>query len=95
MYILSDMFYGKIDPASRMVRRGSEYERLSWRYVELDEAVRQTLSEEHRSFCDEMEELRARMTNISEEDCFIRGFRMGVQVMLDVIFEYRSQLPQI
>ena len=34
------------------------------------------------------------LSSISEEDTFIRGFRIGAQFILDVVGDYKSQLPQ-
>ena len=41
------------------------------------------------------EDLQAELTEISEQDTFIRGFRLGARVILDVIGEYASPMIQV
>ena len=43
---------------------------------------------------DEYLDKRVILNAIMEEDSFIRGVRIGAQFILDVIGDYRSQLPQ-
>ena len=38
-------------------------------------------------------EKQMEMANIAEEDSFVRGVRFGAGLILDVVSDYRSQLP--
>lgn len=48
------------------------------------------LDEKQKSY-EKLEELQYKLFNISEQDAFIVGFRLGARIILDVIGEYKGQ----
>ena len=92
--ILEQLWDGGIRPCERTVRKGSEYARLQeaaqkeydrfWRLLSPD------AKEAYSAFC----ETNNSLTSISDRDCFIKGFRLGAQLVLAAICEDDSQLPQ-
>ena len=53
------------------------------------------LSADGREVYDSLCKMRSDLAGMSEKDTFIVGFRMGAKVMMEVLGEYDSQLPQV
>ena len=93
--VIDQLWAGEIRPSERAVRRGSEYARLQ---ATMDKAYNRFWSmltpeakEAYNAFCETNNELMS----ISDADCFAKGFRLGVQLLLAAIMEDDSQLPAL
>ena len=95
MYLLKDLWYGNINPGERYGRRGSEYMRLSREVSDCMDRLIAELSPKSVELLDEFLDKRLILNSISEEDAFVRGVRIGAQFILDVVGDYKSQLPQM
>lgn len=91
MYILNDLWHGNISPCEKFICSDSEYMKLFTKYVKDAEQIRKALSPEKQEKYDEIEELRLKLTDISEQDSFIVGFRLGARLILDIVGEYKRQ----
>lgn len=91
MYILNDLWRGNISPCEKFICSDSEYMKLFTKYVKDAEQIRKALSPEKQEKYDEIEELRLKLTDISEQDSFIVGFRLGARLILDIVGEYKRQ----
>ena len=94
MYLLKDLWYGNVNPSERYGRRGSEYMKLSKEVSDCMERLIEDLPPKSVELLDEFLDKRLILNSIMEEDSFIRGVRIGAQFILDVVSDYRSQLPQ-
>ena len=63
--------------------------------TELSDAFSKELSEDGKQAFKDYEDLQMELFDISDTDAFIRGVRIGVKLMLDVLLPYDSPLPQI
>lgn len=95
MYLLEELWKGNVTPDERAVRKGSPYQELQQASIECIERFRKELSPEGKKALDEYFDKEAQLADISEQDAFVRGVRIGARFILDVIGEYRSQLPQV
>lgn len=95
MYLLRDLWYGNVTPGERFGRRGSEYMKLTEEANEMMERLIAELSPEGAKLLEELLDKQIVLHSITEEDTFVRGVRIGAQFILDVIGDYKSQLPQI
>lgn len=93
MYILDRFWEGHSAGYERMVRGKSEYQRIACESLEAAETVDAALSADERKVFARYQSLQSDLNAISEQDSFIRGVRIGAQFVLDVLGEYRSQLP--
>ena len=91
MYVLDKLWQGKLSPNEPCVKYGSEYSEIRHKATELSKAIASGLSEEGKRMYQEYQDLQARMSAISEEDCFVNGFRTGVGLILDSVSTYDSQ----
>ena len=91
MYVLDKLWRGELSPSEPCVKYGSEYSEIRHKATELSKAIVSGLSEEGKRMYQEYQDLRERMCYISEEDCFVNGFRTGVGLILDSVSTYDSQ----
>lgn len=91
MYILNDLWHRKITPSERFIRPDSEYLRILHKFSEETDALAKDLPPEKQKLCSELEDLQLKLISISEEDTFIKGFRLGARMILDIIGDYKGQ----
>ena len=94
MLILEKLWNGEISPWERAVQENSEYEALSHRTAELQSMIYKELSAEGRAVFDEYNDKEEQLADISEQDAFIKGVQIGARLVLDILGDYPSQLPQ-
>ena len=95
MYLLAELWKGNVTPDERAVQEGSPYQKIHRESVACMERFRKELSPEGKKALDEFFNKEMELADISEQDAFVRGVRIGARFILDVIGEYRSQLPQV
>ena len=95
MYVLKDLWEGNIPPADRGYRKGSPYARLVHQANESEDEFYNHLSDAgkkaYQVYCDQ----QAHVEDVKDCDTFIRGFRLGARMILDVVGEYDSPMVQI
>ena len=91
MYVLDKLWQGKLSPNEQCIQHGSEYSEIRHKAVQLSNQIISSLSDDGKRIFQEYQDLRERMCYISEEDCFVNGFRIGVGLLLDAISSYDSQ----
>ncbi len=91
MYVLDKLWQGKLSPNEQCIQHGSEYSEIRHKAVQLSNQIISSLSDDGKRIFQEYQDLRERMCYISEEDCFVNGFRIGVGLLLDAIGTYDSQ----
>lgn len=94
MYLLNDLWYGNVNPSERFARRGSEYKKVTAEAAECMDQLMAELTPKGSEILEEFLDKHVILSSISEEDTFIRGVRIGAQFILDVVGDYKSQLPQ-
>ena len=95
MFVLENLWKGRIKPSERCYRDGSRYAELIRKGAELEKRVRDELSELGKKTYKELYETQVQMIEIGEQDAFLQGVCFGAQFILDVLGEYPSQLPQV
>ena len=91
MYVLDKLWQGKLSPNEQCIQHGSEYSEIRHKAVQLSKQIISSLSDDGKRIFQEYQDLREQMCYISEEDCFVNGFRIGVGLLLDAIGTYDSQ----
>ena len=91
MYVLDKLWRGELSPNEPCVRHGSEYSELRHQATQLSTKIVSSLSDDGKRIFQEYQDLRERMCYISEEECFVNGFRIGVGLLLDAVGPYDSQ----
>ena len=93
MFVLEDLWNGKITPNERGFREGSEYAKLMTQATETADIFYKELSPVGKRAYDTLCGIENKLADIAECDSFIRGFRLGAGMILDVIED--RKLPMI
>ena len=91
MYVLEELWRGNVSPGVRYVQRGSEYHSLSAKLCKMRDELETELSEKGNAILEEYAEVWMQMQSISEKETFIQAFRLGAQMILDVVGEFHGQ----
>ena len=95
MSVLESLWNGNISPSERTIRKSSEYAKLSKEGMKCEEQFINEFSAEGRKLYEERITKLLLKNSIEECDAFICGFRLGAKVILEVLGDPDSQLPQI
>ena len=93
--VLDQLWGGEIRPCDRVVKRGSEYERIRDMAQREHDRFWSLLTPEAKEAYKAFEEANLSLMSISDRDFFVKGFRLGVQLVLAAICEDDTQLPQL
>lgn len=85
MTILEHFYYGNIDPHGYYIKRDSNFSRLLKKTNNLSEQLKDQLTEEQKALFDGYCESQANLYEISEKEAFIRGFKLGLRFMAEVV----------
>ena len=83
--ILEDIYCGRFSAVNRPIRRGSEYDRAISEVTRCEEALRGKLNPDEVKLLGTYSQACADLSGISCIDNFVLGFRMGAQLMLEVL----------
>lgn len=95
MFMIEDLWLGRFTPSERMIRKDSRYQKVIQQsevhydvfYNELSPAGKEAFENYYGTLME--------LENISEQDAFTLGVHFGIRLMLDVVGEYRSDLPML
>ena len=85
MRMLSELWYGNIEPQDRKIPRDKEYKQLLNKICKYEEQFRGIFSPEQQADFEDYENATISVTAICEEAAFIYGFRLGAKIMLEVL----------
>ena len=85
MTTLENLYYGNIAPYEVQVTNGSEYDKVAKLVIQYDEALTATLTVQQKEIYNKFKEVRMNLLNLGERNAFIRGFSLGVQIIVEAI----------
>ena len=85
--ILSDFFYGHIEPNENQFERNSEFGRAADELAKEEEKLRTILDDNTLALLDRMIQLQGTVTGMTAEGYFIDGFQTGFRIALAVLYE--------
>ena len=85
MGVISELWYGNIEPQDRKIPRDKEYKQLLKKICEYEEQFRGIFSPEQQKDFEDYENATISVTAISEEASFVEGFRLGAKMILEVL----------
>lgn len=95
MKVLEELWMGNIHPCDRVVKQGTEYERLQREAQKAYDRFEAMLTPDIKDAYNAYTEVNLQLTCISDADIFAKGFRLGVKLLLAGICEEDSQLPPL
>ena len=87
MRMIEDLFYGNICPCEKHLTRGSEYSQLLNLAVKNEEKFSALLSPQQKEVFEKVRECMTDMNNILEKEAFIDGFRLGMKLMAESVYD--------
>lgn len=91
MSILEDIWYGKLNPINCRVRPGSDCEELKKYVLQDQERLLQAMPAEEKALLEKIWENEAEMEDINLRETYIRGFRNGARIIMEVLGHYDFQ----
>ncbi len=85
--ILTDLFYGSLNPNEKRFDRDSEFGRAAASLIEAEDALRSTLKGDALERLENLLRLQGSMTQLTAEGYFTDGFRTGFRFALAVLYE--------
>ena len=85
MFVLDKLYRGNISPIENYPKDNEAYIEAFQKLIDAQYAHQKMLSSEAQMQFEKITELERIVDGIAEEECFIEGFRIGVQMMLDVM----------
>lgn len=90
MYVLEKLWREGLSPSERFVRRGSEYQRLMQTLCQEEDALSKELNEDGKAVLERYIKAQQDVIICSEQETFINAFRLGAQMVLDIVGSYRG-----
>ena len=87
MRMIEDLFYGNICPCEKSLTRGSEYSHLLELTVKNEEKLYVLLSPQQKEAYEKVKDCITDMNNILEKEAFIDGFRLGMKLMAESVYD--------
>lgn len=95
MRILEELWYGNITPNAREFVRGTEFDEACQMLCKKEEKLNALLAEKEQEIFKKYQACQSEITQISECETFISGFRLGAKIMLEVLSESESTFKSI
>lgn len=92
--ILRDLYYGNYAAFERTYSRESEQAKALGIVVDLEERLRSMLSEEQKALFKQYDDAVADLASVSNADCFVEGYQLGVNLILAAFPEHVEELKQ-
>lgn len=85
MSILEALWRGKLAPGNQRVEEGSDFDKLQRELQSDEEKFRDSLTPDMQAAYDALCEKQSFLSNLSEQENFILGFRLACLLVLEVV----------
>ena len=87
METIRELFYGNIHPYERDVSKDSEGDKLNKLIIRHDAALKATLNEQEVEILEKLKDALTEQSSLCECEGFVSGFRLGVRLMAEALYE--------
>ncbi len=87
MKTIEDLFFGRNIPYESPSLDPAEYRRLSDKISEVELPLYQSMTKEQKELYNQYVDRCADLNDMEERDAFVRGFRLGVRLLLESLTE--------
>lgn len=92
MRMIEELFYGNICPCEKSLTRGSEYSQLLNLAVKNEEKFSAILSPQQKEMFEKVKDCMTDMNNLLEKEAFIDGFRLGVKLIAEAVYDMSGDI---
>lgn len=82
---LENLYYGNINPTDKAIIRGSPYDKGLRELSKLENKINLLLTEPILDLYTEYIRISSDVTQITALECFIEGFRLGTNILLEAL----------
>ena len=93
--ILKDLYRGRISPTSAPIQHDSDYHNSLTEVCRLEEKLNQLLDEQGKKLLQDFMTAQSKLGYANAEEQFIRGFRLGARMILEIFEKDDEQLKPI
>ena len=91
MNILEDLWFGNISPRERPFKKESAYAELLALVIRHQEDLNGRLNDEEKEIFEKFSECSTEMHDLTECEAFIKGFTLGVKIIIEVMTNTREE----
>ncbi len=95
MEFIKRLFNGNINPSVAVTVKGSQYEKLAVKSLNVQKTLCGQLSDEQRKLLEELISIQDTLSMIVSEENYSSGFRDGAGMIMDVIMGKNSNLKDL
>ncbi len=95
MEFIKQLFNGNMNPSALIVVKGSQYDKLSKKSLNVQDTLSEQLSDEQRKLLDELISIQDSLSTIVSEENYSAGFRDGAGMMIDVFTGENLNLKEL
>lgn len=95
MEFIKRLFNGNINPSVAVTVKGSQYEKLANKSLNVQKTLSEQLSEEQKKLLDELISIQDSLSMIVSEENYSAGFRDGAGLMIDVFTGENLNLKEL
>lgn len=85
MSIIEELYYGNIAPWERGVRQNEEYRKITKQIIDIEENFLESMCDDKKKIYERLAVQRCEQQSITDKESFICGFRIGSQIMLEIL----------
>ena len=85
MDTLEDLYYGNLFPQEKCAKLDDEVKELLKLLNRNEEKLTATLSEDQKETFEKYKDCNREISEISEREIFLNGFRLGARIIIDVV----------
>lgn len=95
MEFIKRLFNGNINPSVAVTVKGSQYEKLANKSLNVQKTLSEQLSENQKKLLDELISIQDSLSMIVSEENYSAGFRDGACMMIDVFTGENLNLKEL
>jgi len=95
MEILKELWYGNIQPNEFSRKRSKERQEILNLLIRHRNTLDTMLTEEQKAVLDKYRECQTELSCLDECEVFIRGFRLGMMISVDVLHNGDKAIPDL
>ncbi len=93
--IIQALYHGNLDPSTKAVTHGSEYEKHQQNIRDAVTALEKNLAPTEREALESVMSSWMRLDSIGGEERFVEGFKLGARLMLEIFENNDGQLKPL
>lgn len=93
--LLTEFYYGNINPNEKQFIRGSDYEKTAKRLCKFEEQLVSRLDSESKTLFESLVKEQMELNGLTAEENFIYGFKLGMRMAMEVLCDESDNVKPI